>query len=103
MVKNPKRLLAQTLPHRAEGRALIVLTGRCGCPRWVGGGDRQTGGVDLGTVTGEYFDCTCDLIRLTKRWLSEQGELSLRLPRGTGTVRGRQFCTCRYVAVHDDH
>ncbi len=33
--KNPKHLPAQCLLHRAEGRALIVLTGRYGCLRWV--------------------------------------------------------------------
>ena len=70
---------------------------------WVGGGVCLRGGIDLGFGLYEYFDCAYDLIRLTKRRLSEQGELSLRLPQGTGTVRGRQLCTCRCVAVHEDH
>ena len=58
----------------------IVQTGRCGGPRWVEGGGSQRGGFDLEIGSDEFFDCACDLIRLTKRWLSEQGELSLRLP-----------------------
>ena len=34
--KNSKHLLAQTLLHRSCGQgAWLVLTGRCGCARWV--------------------------------------------------------------------
>ena len=43
---------------RAEQGAWVVLTGRCGCPRWVGGGGYSRGGVDLGIGSDEYFDRT---------------------------------------------
>ncbi len=69
-----------TWPGRVGQGVWVVLAGRCGGPRWVEGGGSQRGGFDLEIGSDEFFDCACDLIRLTKRWLSEQGELSLRLP-----------------------
>ena len=46
--KNPKRLLPQcSLCHGLGQGAWIVSTGRCGCPRWVGGGGCLRGGIDL--------------------------------------------------------
>ncbi len=36
----------------------VVFTGRCGCLRWVGSGDRQKGGFDLRIGSDGYFDFT---------------------------------------------
>ena len=43
---------------QAEWGAWVVLTLRCGCLRWVGSGGSQTGGVELGIGSAEFFDHT---------------------------------------------
>jgi len=48
MVKKSKTPAGERSLHRAEGRVLIVFTGRCCSLRWVEGGVCLRGGIDLG-------------------------------------------------------
>ena len=44
--------------------AWVVLTGRCGCPRWVGGGGYSRGGFDLDIGSDGFFDHTGGMFRI---------------------------------------
>ena len=66
--------------HAGLSRGFGATNSGFGGAAWLGLRHWQSKGCfDLEIGSDEYFDCACDLIRLTKRRLSEQGELSLRL------------------------